>query len=292
MIGSIDLDNIKKLTKVQTEYPQSVCGNKHIFTLIKYAMEVLKYHSFLLNKKFFGDVEFNDIGEKELLYFLNCPHMFLYVSPIKLARARVQRYFDNNLTQEDIQFIKSHHLFRNNLPFIREAILGRKVLDAIEKIIAINSPLSVKTQEQIVHLVILLGELSTQEKDRIKDRLLWIKEEEKRSGGIQKRRNSQPFKEKMYEEQKRWFYERKQKGLSTYATDFARKYYHTIKEQYNKDNSIRLPFHFSPDEKVKGEGLYGKPELHIEADNAFIFLTNLAQRNAREIKKEYSKNKT
>lgn len=102
-----------------------------------------------------------------------------------------------------------------------------------------------------------------------------IKEKRKR-GGLQKGKNTQEFKNKMYEEQKQWFYDRKAQRKTTYAVDFARKYYKQCKEEYEKDNTKKFPFRFT-----KG--------AEREDDNAFIYLTNRAQENNRKLIEEYLK---
>ena len=101
--------------------------------------------------------------------------------------------------------------------------------------------------------------------------------EKNRRGGLQKGKNTQEFKNKMYEEQKQWFYDRKAQRKTTYAVDFARKYYKQCKEEYEKDNTKKFPFHFT-------EG------ADRDDDNAFIYLTNRAQKNNRKLIEEYLKN--
>lgn len=290
MIGDIDLYKIEKITRIQTEYPQSVCGNEHIFFLIKTIMEVLKHTVYLCHKQY-GEkknIRIEDIKEKHWLAFLNIPFT-------NLRNPVVRRYVDGFETEEDKQYIKQHKKYRVGMPFLIKALWAREILKDIQKIIEINSPLSEETQKYTIDLTILMINFQSVETKRMKDALIFNKEIEhnrRKKGGLTKGKNSQEFKDRMYEEQKEWFYAKKQQELPAYATDFARIYYHRCKAEHENDSSKKFPFHFSPEKKLKGEGLYGKPELHEEADNALIFLTNLAQKNARKIKEEYSKNKT
>ena len=59
--------------------------------------------------------------------------------------------------------------------------------------------------------------------------------------------------------------------------DFARIYYKKCKEEYEKDNTKKFPFRFT-----KG--------AEREDDNAFVYLTKLAQKNNKKILEEYLKN--
>ena len=111
----------------------------------------------------------------------------------------------------------------------------------------------------------MAGEISEEEKLKIK----------LQQGGLKKGKNAEPFKQKMYEEQKQWFYEKKSKGITPIAKDFAKKYYKHCKEEYEKDNTIKFPFHFTK----------GVDEMNY--DNAFVYLTKLAQKINNKLKEEY-----
>lgn len=273
-----DLDKIERITDIPAEFSKSVCGNNSIFTLIKSVITIAKYNVSLFYKKYYDkDIKVNDIKKSEWLVFLNLP-----VSNLKYPI--VKRYLNRKLTKEDKEFIKSHKRYRRGLPFISKSLLVREILATIQKIIDFKEPLSSKTQEQIVHLYILSTKLFIADKrglldnfeynTMIRDEKLKIKRQQ---GGLKKGKNTEPFKQKMYEEQKQWFYNRKAERKTTYAVDFARIYYKKCKEEYEKDNTKKFPFRFT-------EG------TDRDDDNAFIYLTKLAQKNNKKILEEYLKN--
>ena len=277
----MDLDNIKKLTKVQTEFPEHMCGNKHIFTLIRQVMFMINYNVFLFHLTYFWKQyketgkkpKMKDMGETEWLRFLNLPFF-------NLKKPIIRRYIQKELTEEDKAFIKSHRNHRVGMPFVKKALLARDMLNTIHKIIEINSPLTEETQKHIVHLVILLSKDFVGESVRVKDDWCYEIDKDKakkKKGGLKKGKNAELFKEKMYEEQKEWFHERRTQRKSRYAVDFARRYYKKCKEEYEKDNTIKFPFHFTKD-------------VEMEDDNAFAYLTRAAQKNNKKIIEEYMKN--
>ncbi|MBP5534625.1 MAG: hypothetical protein J6Y03_03875 [Alphaproteobacteria bacterium] len=275
-----NLDKIERITDIPAEFSKSVCGNDNLFTLIKGIIAVVRYNISLFYKGYYGkNIKVNNIRKNEWLVFLNLP-----VSNLKYPI--VKRYLNRELTKEDKDFIKSHKKYRQGLPFIRKSLLVREILATIQKIIDLKSPLSSRTQEQVVHLYILSTQLFIADKRGVLDNIEYnaiIRKEKLKTklkrGGLQKGKNAEPFKQKMYEEQKQWFYEKKSKGITPIAKDFAKRYYKQCKEKYDKDNTIKFPFHFT------------KEVEKMDYDNAFIYLTKLAQKINNRLKEEYQENK-